>query len=54
MFFAQSVRALRKCNFRTPDHLEVKCSIDFNKMFVSFRSAKLTVWQLKTGGFAKL
>jgi hypothetical protein len=34
-------------NFQPP-------SIAFNKMFVPFRSAKLTVWQLQTGDFAKL
>jgi hypothetical protein len=27
MFFVQAGRALRKCNFRTPDHLYVKSSM---------------------------
>jgi hypothetical protein len=27
MFFVQTGRALRKCNFRTPDHLYIKSSI---------------------------
>jgi hypothetical protein len=45
MFFAQAVRALRKCNFRTPDYIYVKSSLfhvspDAYNTILSLRHAK--------------